>query len=399
MIPMAESQTIMLEMLNGSREKLRALLIDLSEHLDGASRRVLEILRHLPGGQGALACLTDSPVARQAARLDLPIHTVGTSQDDPRIVSRLVRIIRQGGFQVLDAQNPPATWWGGLASMRTGTAFVVTLNNWSAYERQGGESGRFQHTAERTIRPNTSLFIAASQEIYDRLLTSGVPEEAITLIVDAVDIDPRVIGVDKHRLCAAFGLPPRSVVCCAVGRLVEARGYRHLVNSFARLKDAIPDLYCLVVGEGPLRRPLEAQIEAAGLNGRVRLLGPRDRNEVLAILKASDMFLMPSLIEGTPVALLEAAALGTPIIASRVGSIPHIVHHGEHALLVGAGDEAGLAAAIRQLHDQPEEAAHLGKRAQARIFAEFSLASQVAATQRAYVAAWERHKQHRLQRL
>jgi glycosyltransferase involved in cell wall biosynthesis len=259
--------------------------------------------------------------------------------------------------------------------------------------------GKFYHTVERTIRPNTNLYIAVSQEIYDRLLADGVPEEGIALIANAVGIDPKVIGVDKPWLRQAFGLPPRSVVCCAVGRLVEAKGYKHLVNSFTRLKDAIPDLYCLVVGDGHLRKPLEAQIEAAGLNGRVRLVGFRDRNEVLAILKASDIFLMPSITEGTPVALLEAAALGTPIIASRVGGIPQIVRQGEHALLVEAGDEAGLAAAIRRLHDQPEEAARLGKRAQARIFAEFSLDSQIAATQRAYVSAWERRKQHRLQRL
>jgi glycosyltransferase involved in cell wall biosynthesis len=361
--------------------------------------RVLEILRHLPAGQGALVSLEGSPVTEQAHLLNLETYTVGINKADPRIVTRLVRIIRQGGFQVLDAQNPQSTWWGGLASMRTGAAFVVTLNSWSAYEHQGNVRGKFYHTVERTIRPNTNLYIAVSQEIYDNLLADGVPEEAIALIINAVGIDPKVIGVDKLWLRAAFDLPAESVVCSAVGRLVEAKGYEHLINTFAQLKGSIPDLYCLMVGDGHLRGPLEAQIEAAGLDGRVRLVGFRDRNEVLAIVKASDIFLMPSLIEGTPVALLEAAALGTPIVASQVGGIPHVVYHGEHALLVEVGDEAGLAAAIKQLHDQPEEAARLGKRAQARIFSEFSIDSQIAATQRAYVSAWERRKQHRLQRL
>jgi len=396
---MADSSTVMLDMLNGSRDRLHSLMIDLSVRFGEASMRVLEILRHLPGGQGALVGLDGSPVTEQARLLGLETFTVGANKTDPRIVSRLVRVIRQGGFQVLDAQNPQSTWWGGLASMRTGAAFVVTLNSWADYEHQEDVRGRFYQTVERTIRPNTNLYVAVSQGIYDNLLADGVPEEAVALIIDAVDIDPKVIGVDKPWLRAAFDLPARSVVCTAVGRLAEEKGYGHLINSLAQLKDSLPDLYCLVVGEGHLREALEAHIEAVGLDGRVRLVGFRDRNEVLAIVKASDMFLRPSIAEGTSVALLEAAALGTPIVASRVGGIPHVVHHGEHALLVEVGDEAGLAAAIRQLHDQPEMAARLGKAAQARIFSEFGIDSQIAATQRAYVHAWERRKQHRLQRL
>jgi glycosyltransferase involved in cell wall biosynthesis len=396
---MADPPIVMLDMINGSREKLRSLMIDLSLRLGGAGMRALEIMRHLPPGQGALACLEGSPLTQRAQLLGLETYTVGGNQADPLIVSRLVRVIRQGGFQVLDAQNQPATRWGGLASMRTGAAFVVTLNNWSAYRHQNDVRGRFYHTVERTIRPNTNLYIAVSQEIYDKLLADGVPEEEIALVANAVGVDPKVIGVDKPWLRAAFGLPARSVVCCTAGQLVERKGYDHLIAAFQLLKDATPDLFCLIVGEGPLREPLEAQIEAVGLDGRMRLVGPRDRNEVLAILKASDLFLLPSLAEGTPVALLEAAALGTPIIASRVGSIPHVVQHGEHALLVEPGDEVELAAAIKQLYDQPEEAARLGKGAQASIAARFSLSAQVAATQQAYVAAWERRKQHRLQRL
>jgi glycosyltransferase involved in cell wall biosynthesis len=104
---------------------------------------------------------------------------------------------------------------------------------------------------------------------------------------------------------------------------------------------------------------------------------------------------IPSLSEGTPVALLEAAALARPLLASRIGGIPELVADGEQALLVSPGDQAALAAGLARLCDDPELARNLGRQSQRRIWQEFSVRSQIEATAKAYQNAWE----HNLQRL
>ena len=107
--------------------------------------------------------------------------------------------------------------------------------------------------------------------------------------------------------------------------------------------------------------------------------------------------MMPSHTEGTPIALIEAAGLCCPIIASRVGGIPDIVKHGKHALLMQPGDESGLANAIQELFEQPALAMKMGRQAREHITQNFSLNAQAESTQRAYrmalVRSWQRLRQ------
>jgi glycosyltransferase involved in cell wall biosynthesis len=182
------------------------------------------------------------------------------------------------------------------------------------------------------------------------------------------------------------------VVCTAVGRLVRVKGYDVLVSAMQRIASQVPQLFCLIVGEGECKDELSAQIQEAALEDRVRLAGYYDRENAMSILKSSNIFVMPSRYEGTPIALLEAAALARPILASATGGIPELVQHEEHALLVPPGDPAALAQGLMKLASDPEYAASLGQSAQQRIQQRFNLESQVNATWQAYRKALQRHQ-------
>jgi glycosyltransferase involved in cell wall biosynthesis len=112
----------------------------------------------------------------------------------------------------------------------------------------------------------------------------------------------------------------------------------------------------------------------------------------MSILKSSDLFVMPSRYEGTPIALLEAAALARPILASATGGIPELVQHQEHAFLVLPGDPEALAQGLLKLTLDREYAALLGQRAQQRIHEKFNLKSQVKTTWQAYQKALDNHR-------
>jgi len=368
-------------------EPTRALLIDLSRHFGGASKRALALLGGLSGEQGALAVLQGSPISRLAADHQYDCHVIARHKLDVRIPKKLGHLIQRHRFQVIDTQNPQSQLWGCLAAARSGVALVSTLNSWYFDEHGGNWKGRLYQTLQQITNPGVDLFIAVSGEIRERLLSSGIDEERIALIPNAVTLEPSSIARDRPTLCREFDFPPDAQVCCAVGRLVEAKGYANLLAAMARIAESHPRSRCLIIGDGGLYQTLARRIRQLGLQQRVRLTGFQPPDRTASLLKSSDLFVMPSISEGTPVALLEAAALGKPIAASRAGGIGSIVRHDEHALLVAPGDEAALAGALATLFDHPDLAHRLGSTAQTHVLSHFGLASQVETTRKAYQRA------------
>ena len=167
-------------------------------------------------------------------------------------------------------------------------------------------------------------------------------------------------------------------------------GYDVLVEAIRLIGQDVPNLYCLVIGDGPLKQDLLHQIHIAGLQTRVHLLGYLERSAVLEVLKSSDIFVMPSRYEGTPIALLEAAALGISILASNTGGIPELVQNEEHALLVPPNNPIALTDGLTRLSKNREFSNFLGKNAQKHVHQHFSLDSQVKATIDVYKKAWQK---------
>lgn len=375
----------------------RTLIVDLSMQYGGSSSRVLSLLKHLPSSRIALAGIEEGAVTQRARSLGHAVHIVGTRKFDPGIVLRLVRLVRDEGYQVLDTQNIQSKVWASLAAGMSGTALISTIHSWYSAEHGGNWKGRIYQLVENASNRNLDLCITVSSKDSARVLDSGVPERKVCQILNSIDIDAEAIKGNAAWLRRTYMLPEDAVVCCAVGRLVWAKGYSHLIDAFSGLSGKYPNLYCLLVGDGQLRPDLEKRIMECGLHDKIRLLGFREPDEVLSIVKSSDIFVMPSLSEGTPVALLEAAALARPLLASRVGGIPELVADGEQALLVSPGDQAALAAGFARLCDEREFASNLGRQAQQRIRQEFSVRSQIEATAKAYQLAWE-HSRERLSR-
>jgi colanic acid/amylovoran biosynthesis glycosyltransferase len=165
----------------------------------------------------------------------------------------------------------------------------------------------------------------------------------------------------------------------SVGTLHEVKGQTHLVEACRLLREDGIDVVCDLVGDGPDRKALSRQIEAAGLRGRVNLLGRRDRSEVAELLRKADVLVAPSVPtrrgkrEGIPVVLMEAMASGVPVVASRVSGIPELVQDGVSGLLVTPGDPRSLADALARLHADSALREALAREARTTVEAEFDL--------------------------
>lgn len=141
----------------------------------------------------------------------------------------------------------------------------------------------------------------------------------------------------------------------AVGRLDPIKGFDVLLVALARLLDRGLSFRCRIIGEGPQRGELEATIARLGLAGHVELLGARPQAEVRALLNAATLFVLPSVVaadgnrDGIPVALMEAMAVGAPVVSTRVSGIPELVEDGVSGLLVEPAAPVDLAAALERL--------------------------------------------------
>ncbi|WP_439626247.1 glycosyltransferase [Gemmata sp.] len=157
-------------------------------------------------------------------------------------------------------------------------------------------------------------------------------------------------------------LPPAEnnrLVC--VGRLAEQKGQLLLVAAAARLADAGHDFELVLAGDGPMRREVEAAVRGHGLGGRVRVTGWLSNAQVRAEMIAARAMVLPSFAEGLPVVIMEALALGRPVVTTFVAGIPELVRDGVNGWLVPAGDVARLADALAAaLEATPEELAAMG---------------------------------------
>jgi sugar transferase (PEP-CTERM/EpsH1 system associated) len=193
-------------------------------------------------------------------------------------------------------------------------------------------------------------------------------------------VDPEVCRPGPGaEIRAGLNLPAEAFVVGTVGRLDPIKDHPTLFQAFERLCEHRPNAFLLVVGEGPERARLQA---LAG--ERIRLLG--DRCDVPELMRALDVFVLPSRNEGISNTLLEAMATGLPVIATRVGGNPELVEDGWTGTLVPPHDAAALASAMQRYLLDSEHARACGQRARCAVQARFDVASMV----RGYEAVYRR---------
>lgn len=196
-------------------------------------------------------------------------------------------------------------------------------------------------------------FVAVSAAVKDYLLhcDCGFVDENTLVVNNAIDIDKALaLQLPRGEARARLGLPGDAFVFGAIGRLVPVKGHIHVVEAFARSVEWLPSAVLVIIGEGRARADLEAAVERLGLQGRVLL--PGAKADALQYIRAFDVFVMPSLSEGLPLALLEAMSGELPVIASDIPAMAPILK-GAGGLAVAVGDVEGLAKAMVEHFELP----------------------------------------------
>lgn len=286
---------------------------------------------------------------------------------DLRLVRHLSRILREQRVDVVHSHEFSCSVYGAAAARVMRAPHVITMHGNSTMTH-----ALRRRVAVRWAFRNSAANVAVSHATKRQLdLDLGLAPAALEVVHNGVPIRTG----DPEPVRRELGVREGEVLILAVGNLDPRKGHIFLLEALAQLDaegSAIPWRLAIAGGRGGPERPrLEAFAADRGFADRVHILGQRE--DIPSLQAAADIFVMPSLWEGLPLALLEAMFGGTAIVASEISGIPEAIVHDEHGLLTPPGDSRALAAALRKLLAEPPERVRLATAARARAEREFSV--------------------------
>ena len=333
--------------IGGAQSYVRDLIPGLVEHYD------VTVAAH---GSGPLP---DAVRARGARYVELLHVRRAISPRDLLGLVELWRLCRKLRPEIVHLNSSKAGVLGRIAGAAARVPIrVFTVHGWAHYA-SSGLAGRLYLWADRLALPLTTAFVCVSEA--DRkagIAARTCKEQRAHVIHNGVEPGPEPTRAKRHR-----------VRIVSVGRLAAQKDFPTLMRAAMTLDPTRAEV--TVLGDGPNRPAIEAEIAHLGLADRVTLAG--DVDDVPDRLRNSDVFVLSSHFEGLPISVLEAMAAGLPIVASNVGGLPEMVDEGSNGTLVRPGDADELSRALAALVDDPALRLRQGDASRQRVLESFSI--------------------------
>jgi glycosyltransferase involved in cell wall biosynthesis len=300
----------------------------------------------------------------------------------------LVRLLRNERIDVIHAHMFGSNVWGVVFGRLCGVPVVITHEHGWSFE------GRAKTIIDRElIARGSNAFVAVSREDRRRMIElERISPETAVFIPNGIPALPKASGRDVR---GELGIGAADPVVTTVGFLRRPKAMDVLIAGAARIAPRFPGLKVLIVGEGADRPVYEALIDRLGVQETIKLLGLR--SDVPDLLSASDVAVLSSDSEGSPLSVMEYMDAGLPVVATRVGGITDLIDHGVEGLLVEPRDPAGLGDAVAQLLGDPEGARRMGERGRARRRREFDIDVMVENLENLYLDLFAATRRGRLE--
>ncbi len=294
-------------------------------------------------------------------QLGIDVTYLHRSKFDPATLPALLKELDRREADLVHMHGYGATTFGRLAAARRRLPAVL-------HEHANlTDTPWFQKVADRLLAPYTDIALAVSKSTADFVIRARlVPEERTKIVYLGVPLEefsrhrtPDEVAVARR----ALGVPPDAFAVGTVTRLMPSKGNEYLVEAAKLVLERWPRARFYVVGEGELQSELEARARGLGLGDRLIFSG--FRADVAEALSAFDLAVFPSLWEGTPLTVLEALAMGKPIVATDADGLQDVLTDGTDARIVPRRDAQALAAAIVELAGDESTRARLALNARA----------------------------------
>ncbi len=355
---------------------LRVLQVALSLSPGGTERLVIDIVRRLrtEGVESVVCCLDDEGAwAAEVSAMSVPVIALRRKPGfRPGVAGSIARLIWEHGIQVVHCHHYSSFVYGQLgALLKPGVRVVFT--------EHGRLSDAPPSTKRQRINPwfgrlPASVF-AVSEDLRRHMIEEGFPASRVRVLHNGIDAGPEVTPEARRRAREVLGLAEDALVVGTIARLDPVKDLPTLVAGFSELIARVPSAVLVIVGDGPARGELEAEIGRRGIAGRVVLTG--HRQDARALLAGIDLYVNSSIHEGVSLTILEAMAAAIPVIATDVGGNPEVVNEAT-GILVPARSPGAIAAALVELSGDQGRRGHMSVAARRRVETEFSLQRMVA---------------------
>ncbi len=283
---------------------------------------------------------------------------------DLSAVSKMRKFLRTEKIDILHCHGYKADVIASLIPKNIRPKTVTTLHGWWI---GSNPKLKFYDWLDIRAMKNFDKIITVAEHIKTELIRRGFSEENIAFIPNGVDLK-EMASCDGTKVRNELNIQPISTIVGIAGRLNKEKGHEYLLRSIVKL----PEVVLLIVGTGPLEKKLMSLADE--LNIRKRTIFTGFKNNPGNYIAAMDIFVLPSLSEGLPLALLEAMAAGKPVIASKTGGIPKVVDGKNTGLLVEPKNVHELKNAILKLINDKKFAASLAKNGKSYVENHYSLA-------------------------
>lgn len=354
---------------------VQRVTLDELERLDDSDERWLLCQGLGPLTEGAkmsgARVVTIPPLVREIH----PLH-------DLKALWQLWRCFRRERFDVVHTHSSKTGVLGRLAARLAGVPCIVhTVHGFAFPGAKTGLQRRVFHAMEwlggRCSHQVICLHEEDARICHEQL---GLPADKVVVLANGIDVDkfrPLAEGESREALRRSLDLPEDRQLILMVGRLWKQKNPGCLVEAYRRLwATGDPGADLVLVGDGELQPELAKVVQQAGLTEHVHFLGWR--TDTPALLRASDIFVLPSRWEGMPLAILEAMGSGLPVVVSDIPGNRHLVNDGAQGLLFPTEDDQALAASLHRLLDAPVLCRHLGRAGRQKVAAEHDVQHRVA---------------------
>jgi glycosyltransferase involved in cell wall biosynthesis len=345
-----------------------------SNFVGGPEKQILEHLQRIDRQRfRPILCSFDingrpSDLLKAAEAENIPTLSLrGNPPFHPKLILQLRRFLCDNSVRLLVTHGYKSNIIGYLSSKALGVSQVAYSHGWT------GECAkvRFYEFVDMQVMKLIHNVVAVSEGHKRQIVAIGVPSGRVTVVHNAVFVPEQL---QRKKIIESFSLPRDAVVIVSAGRLSPEKNFAGLIEAAIPIIRQRNNIYFIVLGEGVLRQELEQQIVGNGLQNRFLLPGFCD--DVQSLLTDANIFVSSSHTEGLPVAVLEGAGAGLPVVATAVGGTPEVVRDGYNGLLVPAGDVGALRRAIEHLLDNPDEARNMGRLGASLVGEEFNFETQ-----------------------
>jgi glycosyltransferase involved in cell wall biosynthesis len=354
---------------------VKVLHVETGRNLYGGALQVVHLINGLKnrGVSNILVCTAGSPMEQGARGADRVYPLPMAGDLDIRFIWRLRRIIKRERPDILHLHSRRgADTLGGVAAKLSRAKSVLS---------------------RRVDNPEHPLVARLKYALYDRVITisegigevlikEGVPGGKIDCVHSAVDAGLYTGKCDGEWFRKEFGMPSRFRTVGMVAQFIERKGHRYLLSAVPDVLNSMPQVKFVFFGKGPLEEKLRGLCRSLNIDDSVRFAGFREDLE--RVLPCLDVLVHPAEMEGLGVSLLQAAASGVPVVATRVGGIPEIVRDGVNGLLIPPRNPEAISEAVIKLLGDPERARAMGAEGRRIVREEFSIEAMVEGNLKVY---------------